>query len=62
MGKHDKKQQILASYSVLCSSKILFLHHLTSETNNKALIQRTSEYFDMTHNVAALSYFPATLS
>ena len=48
----------------MCSSKIffLFLHHLTSETNNKALVQRTSQYFDMIHVIAALSYFPVTLS
>ena len=53
----------MASCSVLCSSNIfLFLHHLTSETNNKALIQRTSQYFDMTHVITALSYFPVTLS
>ena len=64
-GKHDKKQQISSSGVVLSfvfQQDFLFLHHLTSETNNKALIQRTSQYFDMTHVIAALSYFPVTLS
>ena len=75
-GKHDKKQQISSSGVVFrfacvvasCSvlhvfyQDFLFSHHLTSETNNKALIQRTSQYFDMTHVIAALSYFPAALS
>ena len=75
-GKHDKKQQISSSGVVFrfacvvasCSvlhvfyQDFLFSHHLTSETNNKALIQRTSQYFDMTHVIAALNYFPATLS
>ena len=75
-GKHDKKQQISSSGVVFrfacvvasCSvlhvfyQDFLFSHHLTSETNNKALIQRTSQYFDMTHVIAALSYFPVTLS
>ena len=65
MGKHDKNQQISSSgvvLSFLFYQDILFLHHLTSETNNKALIQKTPQPFEMTHVIAALSYFPATLS
>ena len=64
-GKHDKQQQISSSRVVLSFvfyQDFLFLHHLTSETNNKALIQITSQYFDMTHAIAALSYFPVTLN
>ena len=64
-GKHDKQQQISSSRVVLSFvfyQDFLFLHHLTSETNNKALIQRTSQYFDMIHVIAALSYFLVTLS
>ena len=41
----------------------LFLHDLTTKTNNKALIQKTWQHFDMsTYVIAVLSYFPATLS
>ena len=39
-----------------------FWHRLTSKTNNKALIQKTSQYSDMRYIVTLLGYFPATLN
>ena len=44
----SNKFQVVASCSVLCSNKIFFLRHITFDTNNKALIQKTSQYLDMT--------------
>ena len=36
------------------------IRYLSIETNNKALIQKTSQYLDMTHIIATLSCHPTT--